>query len=121
MVSESSVFTVDPSTSFLTLFGENHGSDAEEALRQTAKQLLSVCATLGEDPIIRYQIQSEGGIHPQGSPAGKLARIVQQEVDNFCRLNPNFPVKHCVLNDCSLLILLCFSHNANHPNLELRS
>ncbi|KAG1499673.1 hypothetical protein G6F48_006908 [Rhizopus delemar] len=91
LVSESSVFTVDPSTSFLTLFGENHGPDAEEALRQTAKQLLSVCATLGEDPIIRYQIQSEGGIHPQGSPAAKLARIVQQEVDNFCRLNPNFP------------------------------
>lgn len=39
LVSESSVFTVDPSTSFLTLFGENHGSDAEEALRQTAKQV----------------------------------------------------------------------------------
>lgn len=56
------------------------------------KKLLSVCATLGEDPIIRYQSQSEGDIHPQGSPAGKLAHIVQKEVDNFCRLNPNFPV-----------------------------
>lgn len=56
-------------------------------------KLLSVCATLGEDPIIRYQSQSEGDIHPQGSPAGKLAHIVQKEIDNFCRLNPNFPVR----------------------------
>ncbi|KAG1176540.1 hypothetical protein G6F71_003284 [Rhizopus microsporus] len=89
MVSESLVFTVDPVTSFLTTFGDS--SRPDEALRQTAKQLLSVCATLGEDPIIRYQIQSEGGeIHSQ-SPASKLAQIVQQEVDNFCRLNPNFP------------------------------
>lgn len=56
-------------------------------------KLLSVCATLGEDPIIRFQSQSEGGIHPNGSPAGKLAHIVQKEIDNFCRLNPNFPVK----------------------------
>lgn len=61
------------------------------------KQLLSVCATLGEDPIIRYQSQSEGGIHPQGSPAGKLAHIVQKEVDNFCRLNPNFPVSQFII------------------------
>ncbi|ORE11479.1 Sec1-like protein [Rhizopus microsporus var. microsporus] len=72
IVSESLVFTVDPVTSFLAAFGDS--SRPDEALRQTAKQ-----------------IQSEGGdIHPQ-SPASKLAQIVQQEVDNFCRLNPNFP------------------------------
>ncbi|KAI8339302.1 Sec1-like protein [Blakeslea trispora] len=88
MVNESSVFTVEPETSFLSVFGM---SDPEESLRTTAKQLLSVCATLGEDPIIRYQAQSEGGIHPQGSPAAKLAHIVQKEIDNFCRINPNFP------------------------------
>ncbi|KAL0138132.1 Sec1-like protein [Mucor lusitanicus] len=91
MVNESAVFTVDPITSFLSVFGDDHMSNPDDSLRTTAKQLLSVCATLGEDPIIRYQSQSEGGIHPQGSPAGKLAHIVQKEVDNFCRLNPNFP------------------------------
>ncbi|CAO3657362.1 unnamed protein product [Mucor hiemalis] len=91
MVAESSVFTVDPTTSFLSVFGEDPRADPDESLKITAKQLLSVCATLGEDPIIRYQAQSEGGIHPQGSPAGKLAHMVQQEVDGFCRLNPNFP------------------------------
>lgn len=95
------------------MFGRDPRADPDEALRVTAKQvslpfnseikhvihfffikkkLLSVCATLGEDPIIRYQAHSEGDIHPQGSPAGQLAHIVQQEVDNFCRLNPNFPV-----------------------------
>lgn len=113
IVNESAVFTVDPTTSFLSVFGDDHMSNPDDSLRVTAKQvsffvgvlsgkikhvliffkqLLSVCATLGEDPIIRYQTQSEGGIHPQGSPAGKLAHIVQKEVDNFCRLNPNFPV-----------------------------
>ncbi|GAA5812262.1 hypothetical protein MFLAVUS_005712 [Mucor flavus] len=91
MVKESAVFTVDPTTSFLSVFGQDPRSDPDESLRTTAKQLLSVCATLGEDPIIRYQTRSEGDIHPQGSPAGKLAHIVQKEVDGFCRLNPNFP------------------------------
>lgn len=55
-----------------------------------------MCATLGEDPIIRYQAQSEGGIHAKVSPAERLANYVQQEVDDFCRLNPNFPVSRII-------------------------
>ncbi|KAI8066984.1 Sec1-like protein [Gilbertella persicaria] len=85
MVNESSVFTVEPTTSFLSTFGD---IDPEASLRVTAKQLLSVCATLGEDPIIRYQAPMEG---IQASPAAKLAHIVQKEIDYFCRINPNFP------------------------------
>ncbi|KAI7903180.1 Sec1-like protein [Cokeromyces recurvatus] len=73
-LNESSVFTVDPHTSFLSVFGENRIENLDESLKITAKQS-----------------QCEGGIHPQGSPASKLAYTLQKEIDNFCRLNPNFP------------------------------
>ncbi|KAI9476315.1 MAG: Sec1-like protein [Benjaminiella poitrasii] len=89
LVNESSVFTVDPLNSFLSVFGEDRMSDPDESLRITAKQV-NKC----EDPIIRFMSQSEGDIHPQGSPAGKLAYTLQKEIDNFCRLNPNFPPPH---------------------------
>ncbi|KAG0168834.1 vacuolar sorting protein VPS33/slp1 [Apophysomyces sp. BC1015] len=87
MVIESSVFTVEPQTSFLSTFGPDSQADMEAALRTTAKQLLSVCATLGEDPVIRYQTSE----NDTTSPTHRLAMILQKEVDNFCRLNPNFP------------------------------
>lgn len=86
-------------------------------------KLLSVCATLGEDPIIRFQSQSEGGIHPQGSPAGKLAHIVQKEIDNFCRLNPNFPVSLksvCVQERERERLIISCSHHETLLNPELR-
>lgn len=39
MVNESAVFTVDPTTSFLTLFGQDRMSDPDASLRVTAKQV----------------------------------------------------------------------------------
>lgn len=48
MVNESAVFTVDPVTSFLSLFGEDRMSDPDQSLRLTAKQVnnttTSTCA-----------------------------------------------------------------------------
>ncbi|CAO3670948.1 unnamed protein product [Rhizopus stolonifer] len=81
LVSESSVFTVDP-THFVTLFGQDKVS-RDSSLRRTAKQLLSVCATLGQNPVIRYQTGNE--------TTQKLAFGVQQEMDHFCSINPKFP------------------------------
>ena len=38
-VNESAVFTVDPITSFLSVFGDDHMSDPDDSLRTTAKQV----------------------------------------------------------------------------------
>lgn len=39
LVNESAVFTVDPTTSFLSVFGKDRTADPDEALRLTAKQV----------------------------------------------------------------------------------
>ncbi|CAO3662477.1 unnamed protein product [Umbelopsis vinacea] len=48
---------------------------------------------IGEDPIIRYHrpLNDETGAPSNKSLPYKLAMTVQREVDNFCRVNPNFP------------------------------
>ncbi|ORX62335.1 Sec1-like protein [Hesseltinella vesiculosa] len=95
-VVESNVYGVDPPSSFFSVFGTDRRAYPESSLRITAKQLLSLCATLGEDPIIRYQVPPEN----DGSPAlpyegatKSLALALQRELDQFCQLNPNFPPK----------------------------
>ncbi|KAI9300245.1 Sec1-like protein [Cunninghamella echinulata] len=94
-VVESAVFTVDPITSFFSVFGTDNRAYPEDSLRQTARQLLSLCVTLGEDPIIRYQAPPDNdGMNPPlpyESASKTLALSLQREVDRFCQLNPKFP------------------------------
>lgn len=56
---------------------------------------MSICATLGEDPIIRYHrpLDDETGAPVNKSLPYKLAMLAQREIDNYCRVNPNFPVR----------------------------
>lgn len=118
---ESSVFTFDRPISFFHLFGSEERTKFEPELDALAKQVIilffhcvtwfvcfflrlksfrswqkvvSICATLGEDPIIRYHrpLNDETGAPSNKSLPYKLAMTVQREVDNFCRVNPNFPV-----------------------------
>ncbi|KAI9491623.1 Sec1-like protein [Zychaea mexicana] len=95
MVKESSVFTVDPLSSYISIYGSDPYAKPDQALKMIAKQLLSVCATLGEDPIIRYQVTENDNPddrRPRAPPATRqLANILQNEIDDFCRLNRNFP------------------------------
>jgi syntaxin-binding protein 1 len=55
-------------------------------------KILSVCATVGENPLIRYHrpLDVKGTVN-RNIP-WHLAKLVQQELDNFCKLNPEFPV-----------------------------
>lgn len=39
VVNESAVFTVDPTTSFLSVFGDDHMANPDDSLRVTAKQV----------------------------------------------------------------------------------
>jgi hypothetical protein len=66
------------------------------------KKIVSICATLGEDPIIRYHrpLNDETGAPSNKSLPYKLAMTVQREVDNFCRVNPNFPVGYRYIPLC---------------------
>ncbi|KAI8093278.1 Sec1-like protein [Halteromyces radiatus] len=94
-VVESAVYTVDPVSSFFSVFGTDDRAYPEASLRHSAKQLLSLCVTLGEDPIIRYQVPPENDgktpLLPYEGATKSLALSLQKELDHFCRLNPNFP------------------------------
>ncbi|KAJ3300467.1 vacuolar sorting protein VPS33/slp1 [Borealophlyctis nickersoniae] len=59
-----------------------------DQLNAVAFQIRSVLAVLGEYPHIRYYDPS-GGSRP--SVSGKLANLVQGELDNLCRMDPKFP------------------------------
>jgi syntaxin-binding protein 1 len=95
-VVESGVYTVDPINNFFSVFGTDDRAYPEASLRISAKQLLSLCVTLGEDPIIRYQTPPENdgktSLLPYEGATKSLAMSLQRELDSFCRLNPNFPV-----------------------------
>ncbi|RUS18043.1 Sec1-like protein [Endogone sp. FLAS-F59071] len=130
LVLESAVFALDNPYSFFTLFGPDDKNNADAEIERMAKQvcfispylfsfcpfifspsrstpqLLSVCATLGENPMIRYHrpLDVEGAINrniPQ-----KLAMAVQQELDVFAKANPTFPpVRDPPLPPSTLFIL----------------
>ncbi|KAG5458889.1 MAG: Sec1-like protein, partial [Olpidium bornovanus] len=54
-------------------------------------QLVSVCATLGEYPVIRYHRPDTPSTTARSNIAGRLASVFQNEMDAFCRLDPSFP------------------------------
>ncbi|KAJ1554958.1 vacuolar sorting protein VPS33/slp1 [Cladochytrium tenue] len=67
-------------------------------LEPVARRLVSVLATLGEYPYIRYYHPSQPTSRPplqqsaSATPlAGKIAQMVQHELDDLCRGDPNFP------------------------------
>ncbi|CAO3675534.1 unnamed protein product [Umbelopsis vinacea] len=98
-IRESAVFSLNSHHHFLTLFGKDSASSnrtssagkLEDNLEDIAKQILSVCATVGENPLIRYHrpLDVKGTVN-RNIP-WHLAKLVQQELDNFCKLNPEFP------------------------------
>ncbi|KAI8384493.1 Sec1-like protein [Radiomyces spectabilis] len=120
LVSESAVFTVDPSTAFYSVFGVDQHCDPNLSFATMAKQLLSVCVTLGEDPIIRYQVAGEddpSGRH-QRTPARTLATFVQREIDEFCKLNDKFPPPSHPPRPRATLLIVDRSLDPNAPLLH---
>ncbi|KAG1460623.1 hypothetical protein G6F55_004054 [Rhizopus delemar] len=93
IVREHCVYTLDNESRFLTLFGSDgsNTSQIETQLDNIAKELLSVCVTLGESPLIRYHrpLDEKGTINRKIPEL--LAKLVQAELDNFCATNPEFP------------------------------
>ncbi|KAH8549756.1 Sec1-like protein [Umbelopsis sp. PMI_123] len=98
-IREAAVFSLNSHYHFAQLFGKESASSnrtsssgkLEANLDDIAKQILSVCATVGENPLIRYHrpLDVKGTVN-RNIP-WHLAKLVQQELDNFCKLNPEFP------------------------------
>ncbi|CEG67894.1 hypothetical protein RMATCC62417_04248 [Rhizopus microsporus] len=93
IVREQCVYTLDNENKFHTLFGSDgsNTSQTEMQLDDIAKELLCVCVTLGESPLIRYHrpLDEKGTINRKIPE--HLAKLVQAELDNFCATNPEFP------------------------------
>ncbi|KAI8586737.1 Sec1-like protein [Geranomyces variabilis] len=86
---ESHVFTVDLPTSLKTAFNPQSPSLQNYELEKIGKRLASVLASLGEYPYIRYYDPHGGARTPNSN--GKLANIVQAELDHLARIDKSFP------------------------------
>ncbi|KAI9022176.1 Sec1-like protein [Phycomyces nitens] len=100
IVREQAVYSLDDERKFNMLFGNGSASggnrnssaiNVESDLEDIAKQVLCMCVTLGENPLIRYHrpLDVQGTIN-RNIP-WNLAKLVQAELDNFCKVNPEYP------------------------------
>ncbi|KAL1917572.1 uncharacterized protein VTP21DRAFT_3965 [Calcarisporiella thermophila] len=103
---ESKVFSLETPYSFFGLFSPSEVSRLESDISRISKQLLSVCVTLGENPVIRYHrpLDAEGKV--SRTLPYKIALNLQQELDGFCKVNPNFPPKKDPAQPRATLIVL---------------
>ncbi|TPX69077.1 hypothetical protein SpCBS45565_g02765 [Spizellomyces sp. 'palustris'] len=84
---EPQVFTFEQPLSLFPLYNPQAASHQAGEITSIAQRIISVLSTLGDYPYIRYY-------SPQGTQntvASKLAHRVQQELDDLCRLDPDFP------------------------------
>ncbi|KAF0389850.1 Sec1-like protein [Gigaspora margarita] len=87
---EAQVYSFESPNSFFRLYSPVENSvnavfDGE--LKKLAKQLLSVCVSLGENPLIRYQKGADlDPDYTNKSLPFKLAQLVQNELDSYTRI-----------------------------------
>ncbi|KAI8847505.1 Sec1-like protein [Chytridium lagenaria] len=93
IAAENQVFSVDLPLSFSAALNAPTASLLNYELEPVAKRLVSVLATLGEYPYIRYYNPPNAAVavSTQEKLAGKLAGMVQSELDNLCRIDKSFP------------------------------
>ncbi|OZJ04359.1 hypothetical protein BZG36_03209 [Bifiguratus adelaidae] len=116
---ESAVFNLASPTSFLKLYGAEARGEVDEELSKLAKQLLSVCLTLRENPLIRYHrpLEPPEGVIYKSLPY-RLAMLVQKELEDYCRLNPNFPPRQNPPQPRAALIILDRTTDTSAPLLH---
>ncbi|XP_023662283.1 syntaxin-binding protein 3 isoform X1 [Paramormyrops kingsleyae] len=78
---ESQVFTCDNAAAFKSIYGV-HSKDKERTLETLADQIVTLCATLEENPGIRYRESSLGH-------AKKLAELVDQKLTHHFEIEGN--------------------------------
>ncbi|KAG0216096.1 vacuolar sorting protein VPS33/slp1 [Mortierella sp. GBA30] len=84
---ESRVFSLESPSSFYTLYSPAKKMELSSELDTIAKQLVSVIATFGDYPSIRYfrPPETEDGKRTQSM---KLAMLLQSELEAYMRSNP---------------------------------
>ncbi|KAK9729404.1 syntaxin binding protein 1, variant 3 [Basidiobolus ranarum] len=88
---ESRVFSLELPNSFFTLFSPHSNRKSALELQDIARRLVSVCASLDENPAIRYfcpETESNNTVISR-----KLAMLLQAEMDVFTQNNQQFPVR----------------------------
>ncbi|KAG4086819.1 Sec1-like protein [Neocallimastix lanati (nom. inval.)] len=86
---ESRVFNFDIPQSFNTFYNPSKTGEITHEVENVARKLVSVLATLGEYPIIRYY-------DPNGDRRTIAARVafqLENELENLCNMDPSFPPK----------------------------
>ncbi|KAL5339021.1 Sec1-like protein [Aspergillus crustosus] len=87
---ESRLVTFRDPWSFPILFHPGCNNLIREHLATLAHKTVSLCATLGEYPIIRYY-RPRAPTHEASVLCSHLARFVQEELDQFAQFNGGFP------------------------------
>ncbi|KAL4875968.1 Sec1-like protein [Aspergillus karnatakaensis] len=87
---ESRVVTFRDPWSFPILFHPGCNNLIREHLATLAHKAVSLCATLGEYPVIRYY-RPRTPTHEASVLCSHLARFVQEELDQFAQFNRGFP------------------------------
>jgi len=110
---EMQVFHLDDLSSFTSLFSpESVTSKAEQ--HRIAEKIVSVCVTLREYPIIRYNMNKEN----KNSVSHSLACIVQDKLDNLIRKSVEFSSTANITGNRALLLILDRSHDPMAPLLH---
>lgn len=100
LATQSCVFSLDLPQSTRVLYSNTDPGLVSQLLKDMAQKIVCVCATLGEYPLIRYY-------DPMGDRrtlAARLAFLLQEELDNLCRIDNEFPPKSSYPRAIMLLV-----------------
>ncbi|KAJ5677772.1 uncharacterized protein N7477_003405 [Penicillium maclennaniae] len=87
---ESRVVTFRDPWSFPVLFHPGCNHLVKNHLQELAQKVVSLCACLGEYPVIRYY-RPRAPTHEAGVLSSHLARFIQSELDQFAQFQRDFP------------------------------
>lgn len=87
---EHHTFSLGDSNFLPRFYNEQCMDLVNKELRKIALQLVAVCTTLGEYPIIRFY-EADNTSRPSRKLPYMLAKVFQEEIDNYARTHNNFP------------------------------
>ncbi|KAI9293309.1 Sec1-like protein [Neoconidiobolus thromboides FSU 785] len=96
---ESKVFNFKKEDSFVNLYCSSTSKSRAE-IQLIAEKLASVCISLNENPVIRYQAIETGLNNPQA-----IALALQSELDSYTSKHPEFPTKDVSSRGRAVLII----------------
>ncbi|KAK7202566.1 Sec1-like protein [Myxozyma melibiosi] len=90
MPQQSQVYTFGEPDAMVTYYNRDCYNLVEKEVTRTSRRLVSLCATLGEYPIIRFYNPLEPR-HEAAALPYMVASRFQKELDQYARANRNFP------------------------------